>query len=359
VSRRDEDAGALLERARRYHLAGQPWRSAMVASAALTRGRACGAPADTLAAVAMLLATLAVQRGDLAAALRHARVGSWLLRRGDAARSLAADLARLRGEILIALGRLDAAERVLRAALDAADRRPRLLHSAGLLANALGMVLKQAGRYAASRDCYRLALRRLQTATESTALDVAAVHHNLGGLELVCGDLLAAERYARRSVAVTTAALGHDHVIAAADRGALAAVLDAGGSHHEAAAALRDVLAVFERELGERHYEVAAACHSLAAALVGCGETSAAIPLYARSAGIKRALLGRGDPDLAITLAGWGSALLRAGDPSPAVPLLAEAEAIFEAALGAGHPHVGFCRERLAGARSSPPVEQA
>jgi hypothetical protein len=79
---------------------------------------------------------------------------------------------------------------------------------------------------------------------------------------------------------------------AAADRIAVAAILDAGGRHQEAAATLRQALSVYERVLGPDHYEVAGVLESLAGVAERAGESEAAAALRARARHIRRTVLG-------------------------------------------------------------------
>jgi hypothetical protein len=79
---------------------------------------------------------------------------------------------------------------------------------------------------------------------------------------------------------------------AAADRVALAAILDASGRHHEAAEALRHALSVYERVLGADHYEVAGLLRNLAAVAERAGEPQQAAALRARALRIRRRVLG-------------------------------------------------------------------
>ena len=78
----------------------------------------------------------------------------------------------------------------------------------------------------------------------------------------------------------------------AADRVALAAILEAGGRHGEAAAALGDALAVYERVLGPEHYEVAGVLLALAAVAEHAGEPERAAALRARAQRIRRRVVG-------------------------------------------------------------------
>jgi Tetratricopeptide repeat len=79
---------------------------------------------------------------------------------------------------------------------------------------------------------------------------------------------------------------------AAADRVAVAAILDAGGRHREAATTLRDVLSVYERVLGPEHYEVAGVLQDLAGVTERAGEPERAAELRARALRIRRRVVG-------------------------------------------------------------------
>ena len=79
---------------------------------------------------------------------------------------------------------------------------------------------------------------------------------------------------------------------AAADRVAVAAILDAGGRHQEAAATLRQALSAYERVLGPDHYEVAGVLDSLAGVVERAGESEQAAALRARAQRIRRRVLG-------------------------------------------------------------------
>ena len=98
------------------------------------------------------------------------------------------------------------------------------------------------------------------------------------------------------------AQFGPDQLEVAADRDALAAILEARGRHREAQATLWEVLSVLESVLGAEHYEVAVTLDKLAAMVRRGGDTVRAAELYERSLRIKRRLLGSDHPDVAATL---------------------------------------------------------
>jgi Tetratricopeptide repeat len=95
--------------------------------------------------------------------------------------------------------------------------------------------------------------------------------------------------------------IGPDRLEVAADREALAAILDARGRHREAQQTLRHVLSVIEVVLGPDHYEVAATLDRLAASVQRTGDSAQAASFHERSLAIKRRILGPGHADVAET----------------------------------------------------------
>ena len=79
---------------------------------------------------------------------------------------------------------------------------------------------------------------------------------------------------------------------AAADRVALAAILDASGRHQEAAETMRHALSVYEGVLGPDHYEIAGVLQNLAGVAERAGEPEQAAALRARALRIRRTVLG-------------------------------------------------------------------
>ena len=93
-----------------------------------------------------------------------------------------------------------------------------------------------------------------------------------------------------------------DHLAVAADRSALAAILDAQGRHGEAMVPLQEALHMFEAELGRDHYEVAALLITIAGVAARAGDARRAEQAYARALGIQRRVLGAGHADVHETL---------------------------------------------------------
>jgi Tetratricopeptide repeat len=104
--------------------------------------------------------------------------------------------------------------------------------------------------------------------------------------------------------------VARDDLEAAADRAALAALLDARGRHREARETLRGVLSTLEEVLGPDHYEVGLTLNDLSGMHMAAGHFD--------------------DADAA----------------------LARAAAIFERVLGASHPMTAACRDRRKQVRS-------
>ena len=91
---------------------------------------------------------------------------------------------------------------------------------------------------------------------------------------------------------------GPDQLAVAADRSALAAILDAQGRHREAMAPLRAAIDILEAELGRDHYEVAVLLSTFAAVAVRAGDAQQAEESYSRALWIQRRVLGDGHADV-------------------------------------------------------------
>jgi len=197
-------------------------------------------------------------------------------------------------------GRYTEAERLLREALAIAEDRlgDDDLQVAGVL-NALAITFKYSGRFDDAAELYRRAPAIIESPLGDEHPDVASVLHNLGGLPHA----------------------GPEHIDVAADRAAVAAILDGLGRHEEAQALLLDALAVFERELGRDHYEVAVTLNNLAAIDHRTGNPARADALYRRALKIKQQLLGDDHPDVAVTLNNHAALLIEQERYHAAEPL--------------------------------------
>ena len=131
-------------------------------------------------------------------------------------------------------GRYHEAETVFRRAL--AEAEEEFGPSSGPVADVLGglgVTFKYAGRFDEAESLFRRAIAIVESGDADPSA-LATLYHNFGGLEHARGNYEAAEPLARRSVELREQAFGPAHPDAAADRAALAAIVDALGRHDEA-----------------------------------------------------------------------------------------------------------------------------
>lgn len=205
-----------------------------------------------------------------------------------------------------ARGRYAEAERACRDVIAYAEERFGVdsIETAGAL-NGLGMVFKYAGRFDEGLVVYRRALDILERAVGSSP-DVAAIYHNLGGLEHARRNFEEAEPYARRSVELRRERAGPDDPAVAEDEAAWASILLALGRSEEAEELLRHAIRVLEEALGDDHPEVAGAWNNLASALQKRGALDEAKEAYERALTAKERVVGAEHPSVAITLNNLG-----------------------------------------------------
>ena len=123
-----------------------------------------------------------------------------------------------------------------------------------IICNSLAVVYKYTGKFDDAERLYRRALPLLEQSLGPQHPQIAAIYHNLGGLEHARGRFAAGEPLARRSVEIREQALGPNHPEVAADIAALAAILDGQGKYDESEPLYSRALAIFEREYGPEHY---------------------------------------------------------------------------------------------------------
>lgn len=117
----------------------------------------------------------------------------------------------------------------------------------------LAEALRDQGRYDEAELLYFRALDIVDAAVGHDDLQAASLYHNLGGLEHARGRAALGEPPARWGLRIRERGLGPDHPHVAADKAALAAILDAQGRFDEAGELYRQALAVFERVYGPEH----------------------------------------------------------------------------------------------------------
>jgi tetratricopeptide (TPR) repeat protein len=170
------------------------------------------------------------------------------------------------------------------------------------LLNVLGIVYKYTARFDTAERLYRRALLLAESQQQIDLNQVADLHHNLGGLDHARGRFVEGEPAARRAVELRTKALGDEHPAVAADRAALAALLDQLDRSEEAEQLLREAIRVLERTIGRQHVDVAAALNNLAAICQKRGSTTEAEQLYRRALDIKEGAGGPHHAELTPTL---------------------------------------------------------
>jgi tetratricopeptide (TPR) repeat protein len=260
------------------------------------------------------------------------------------------------GQQLRVQGRFAQAESPLRAALAAAEQGPSPEPGALVEAlSALGLLCKDLGRYDEARGHYERALALLEGAGAADRDDIATLYHNLGGIEHAGGDYAAGEAFARRGLAIRTSLDTGDPFLIAADKVALAAILDGLTQYPEAERLYVEAVAVFERAPGEHDGELGVALNDLGAQYARRGRLEQAEALLTRAVDLKRRVLGPRHPDTAVTLNNLAITCKRAGALSRAATLAAEALVILEETLPADHPRLAVCRanEELLSAAAS------
>ncbi|GIJ67772.1 tetratricopeptide repeat protein [Virgisporangium ochraceum] len=254
------------QRALRLWRAGRPARAQSVMERAVARYR----PGDERAAALGAL-------GEMQAARGRYRDAEETLRRAGAPVRL--------GDVQRRRGRYAEAERTLRAAVDSADAR-----------NALGVLLKDLGRYAEAATCYAAAL-----ADAGDDRDLrASIHHNLAGLAYAEGRLADAEAPAREAVAVREATRGPDATEVAADRAVLATVLIGLRRHDEAERHVVAALDTWIRRHGPDHPEVAGCLNILGVLRYRQGRVDEAVRVLRDAERIRTTALGPEHPEVAV-----------------------------------------------------------
>lgn len=261
---------------------------------------------------------------------------------------LRVQLGRSRGEALLAAGDRPGARAALEAAL---ERCEATLGEddldAGALHNMLGIVGKFTGAFDEAAAHYARAGAIFRAAGAQDG-DLAALHHNLGGLAHSRGDLPTAERETRRALELREATQGPGHPDTAADRGQLGAILSELGRHEEAERELRRTAADMIAAHGRDHHEVGVAGTALGAALHRAGRLDEAAVAYADGLALRERLQGAGHPELAPTLVNLSRLSEQRGDHAQALALARRAVANLDGAVAADHPILRAAHDRLA-----------
>jgi Tetratricopeptide repeat len=207
---------------------------------------------------------------------------------------LGCDVLVRRGTIRRLQNRHDQAEQDLTGALAVA---PDMMRRAGAL-NALGILAKDTGQYAAAGRLYREALDIIESHAGDAAVECAGPLHNLAGLEHAQHRHHHGEPYIRRALALRAAQPVPNPAAVASDRGVLAALLTGQGRKQEAESLFLELLAEWTRLRGPDHYEVGFCHRHLAALRRSEGDNAAAAAHYTAALDITRRVLGDHHPEV-------------------------------------------------------------
>jgi tetratricopeptide (TPR) repeat protein len=242
-------------------------------------------------------------------------------------------------ERYIRVGQYARAEQILRTRLRAVRSR-HARPSAARLWNLLGVVHKYQGCFANAARAYSTAATLLRHDLPPDDVTFAALYHNLGGLEFSRGRYRAAERLARRGLAIRRKHVERGDPTMGADRAALAAILH-GQKRYQAA--LRESLIARRmfraRRSARYHYDLAVLDNNIGAALQALGRYGESERYYLSSLRLKRTSLGPGHADVGISLNNLGELYRRMGRAREARVAHRGAVSILKRALGVRHPH--------------------
>jgi tetratricopeptide (TPR) repeat protein len=208
--------------------------------------------------------------------------------------------------------------------------------------NELGIVYKYLGQFQKARKLYRSALFYCDSTLNGNARWelLANLYHNLGGLEHSQRRFRRAEAFTRKSIRYRLRVRPKNAASLAADRIALAAILDGQGKFEESKRLYRDSLRASK-------WEIALVLNNLGAVYQKTGRIRRAEKAYRASLGMKIMTLGREHPDVAVTLNNLGMLLAVEGRNGEADGHLNRAWRLLSKRLGPNHPNTLAVRKNL------------
>jgi serine/threonine-protein kinase len=367
-----EEAGRLLETALELHQEAHGRTHPAVATDLHELGRVRVARGDYEAGRALLEQALAIRRrlhGDehpeVVESLIHlARAGD-LVGDLDEAESLhrqALDLARRLGQpeliaqvldrfgiLLMERAQLDAAETMMREALDLYDGLYGELHpEAALSRNNLATLYGARGDYESAERIYRETERIQRRLYEGPHAHLAMTLNNLALVLSKQGRFDEAEALFEQALAMRTEVYGEEHPLRTATRKSIADLLHARGDIDKAEELIDEVLAEQRRLLGDEHADVAASLDRLAQILVDKGRFEAAEGKYREALAISRKLFGEHHPDVGTRLNNLADLAFQRRRVDEAEDLYGEALEIHREVYGDAHPAVASILYNLA-----------
>ncbi|GAB6036982.1 hypothetical protein JCM15519_15410 [Fundidesulfovibrio butyratiphilus] len=210
-------------------------------------------------------------------------------------------------------------------------------------------LLWRSGNYEEARYHSEKSLTLSEATLGSDHLDVATGLNNLAMLLYAQGDYQGAEPLYRRALLIWENSLGPEHPHVAINLSNLAMLLKAQGDYPGAEPLYRRALHIMEKALGLDHPHVATSLNNLAELLRVQGDFQGAEPLSRRALHIREKTLGPEHPHVAQILNNLALLLYAQGDFQGAEPLFRRALHIWEKALGPKHPDVANSLNNLAG----------
>ena len=234
------------------------------------------------------------------------------------------------------------AETHLREALKLARNKNGLSSTAcPALWNELGMVCKYLGKFDKAESYYRRALQRARALqkTPSREFFLANLYHNLGGVEHARRRFSRAESYAQKGLRLRLDCAAPESVAVAADRAALAAILDGLHRYKESETHYRAALRTYRRDYGADHDENTVILNNLGALCQATRRPKRAEFYYRAALRIQREKLHEHHPDVAVTLNNLALLHGSLGKIERARSLLKKALEILNVSLGRSHPN--------------------
>ncbi len=253
-----------------------------------------------------LTSTTANHVGDLAQALRYARVADAVLQRMEDPPALASQLALTRGTVLLRARRLPEALASYERAADLAGDRAEGQHLKIAALTNIAATLGTRGDYAAS------------TATTLRAIELSKTR------------------------------LGPDHPILGLMYNNLGVTYVRAGDHESSARAQQRALEISRAALGDDHPDTARSYHNLGVALADAGKLEEALANYRRGYEIKRRTLGPRDPSTGYSANNIADALQRLGRAREALPYVEEALDIWDSGSSEPHKDAAYALSSLA-----------
>jgi tetratricopeptide (TPR) repeat protein len=216
--------------------------------------------------------------------------------------------------------------------------------------NELGVIGKFSGQFAEAERHYRAARPIVRRLYGEQSVQMAALWHNLGGLDHARGRYVRGERAAKLSVEIGRAVLPRGALEQHAHEVAYGALLDELGRHRESIPLYKRALAAY-RKAADR-YEIASTLHNLAAAEHSSGAHAAARRHYTQALREYRASVGGAHPDIGRTQHNLATLEAATGRVDRAMWIWRRAIANLEASLGPSHPTTKTVLRAIKGARS-------